>query len=61
MQYDDDPVDGILGFKGRSPLKKKRENVGIFPKSGTPHPLSPVWECHVCEEKNYGLFWSLGP
>ena len=24
--------------------KKNRENVGIFPKSGTPPPLPPVWE-----------------
>ena len=33
---------------------KKRESVGIFPKSGT--PLPPVWE-HVCEEeKIYSLF-----
>ena len=29
--------------KGRCP-QKKRENVGIFPKLGTPHPLPPVWE-----------------
>ena len=32
----------INQYKGRCP-KKKRENVGIFPKSGTP-PLPPVWE-----------------
>ena len=24
--------------------KTKRENVGIFPKWGTPPPLPPVWE-----------------
>ena len=43
-------------YKGR--LQK---NVGIFPKSGTPSPpLPPVWEPHVCEEKNYGLFCTLG-
>ena len=30
--------------------EKKRENVGIFPKWGTP-PLPPVWECHVFEKK----------
>ena len=30
--------------------KKQRENVGIFPKSGTP-PLPPVWEPHVYEKK----------
>ena len=21
----------------------------------------PVWECHVCDKKNYGLFCILGP
>ena len=31
------------GGKGRLP-KKIRENVGIFPKSGTPPTLHPVWE-----------------
>ena len=46
---------------GTSSKKKKRENVGIFPKSGTPPPLPPVWEPHVCEKKNYGLFCILGP
>ena len=34
-----------------APPKKKRENVGIFPKWGTPPPLPPVWERHVCEKK----------
>ena len=42
---------------GTSP-KKKRENVGIFPNSGTP-PLPPVWEWHVFF--NDGLFGNLGP
>ena len=27
-----------------APPPKKRENVGIFPKWGTPPPLPPVWE-----------------
>ena len=34
-----------------APPQKKRENVGIFPKWGTPPPLPPVWEWHVCEKK----------
>ena len=34
-----------------APPPKKRENVGIFPKWGTPPPPPPVWEPHVCEKK----------
>ena len=34
-----------------APQIKKRENVGIFPKWGTPPPPPPVWEPHVCEKK----------
>ena len=51
----------ILGIYGqfytqitfRDVSHKKRENVGIFPKSGT--PLPPVWEPHVCEKNDNGL------
>ena len=25
--------------------------MGIFPKSGAPPPIPPVWEPHVCEKK----------
>ena len=48
----------IFSTKGRLP-QKKRENVGIFPKSGTP---SPVWECYVCEKKKWFIlhFRTLG-
>ena len=37
-------------IKGSLP-KTKRENVGIFPKSGTSLPLPPFLEPHVCEKK----------
>ena len=37
---------------GTLPNKKKRENVGFFPKSGTSLPLPPFLEPHVCEK-----FW----
>ena len=30
----------------------------FFPSRGSP---PPVWECHVFERKNYGLFCILGP
>ena len=33
------PAGGAQGLKGRL-LQKKRENVGIFPKSGAPPPLA---------------------
>ena len=34
---------GKVEYCLRDVCQKKRENVGIFPKSGTP-PLPPVWE-----------------
>ena len=37
-------------IKGSLP-KTKRENVGIFPKSGTSFPLPPFLEPNVCEKK----------
>ena len=32
--------------------------MGIFPKSGTPPPLPPVWEPHVCEEEKNMVYFA---
>ena len=44
--------------KGRL-QKKQRENVGIFPKSGTPPPPC-LGMTRLFEKKNHGLFCILG-
>ena len=43
-----------------APPKKKRENVGIFPKWGAPPP-SPLFGNDTFVKKNYGLFCISGP
>ena len=45
----------------RDVVQKKPGTCGNFSQVGDPHPLPPVWECHVFERKNYGLFCILGP
>ena len=43
----------------RDACQKKRENVGIFPKSGTPPPPC-LGMTRLFEKKNHGLFCILG-
>ena len=43
-----------------APQIKKRENVGIFPKWGTPPPPPCLGMTRLFEEKNHGLFCILG-
>ena len=55
------PIDfyQYLLNKGRCP-KKKRENVGMFPKWGTLPPPPCLGMTRLFDKKNHGLFCILG-